>query len=260
IDPLLDELRDQESDIRGEAAEAWGKIGDHDVIDPLIEALDDSDTRVQISAIRALADIGGAEARELLFWKFVDHFDRTTFPTLADVLGAKRDLRMVRPTLERIEHFRSPAIRLQLLNAVCRAVGARRRFYRFISQDPLTRASNLDEMLKTTRQVFKKDRILPRAVRMRICTHLDNIHQAFDKDNTASLLTATLTLAEYIKTETDEKTVETLGSEIASQIGAAILALHIFLDNVAKHEKEETQILFLIVMLWCIAKALESAH
>jgi MFS family permease len=260
IDPLLDELRDQESDIRGEAAEALGKIGDHDVIDPLIEALDDSDTRVQISAIRALADIGGAEARELLFWKFVDHFDRTTFPTLADVLGAKRDLRMVRPTLERIEHFRSPAIRLQLLNAVCRAVGARRRFYRFISQDPLTRASNLDEMLKTTRQVFKKDRILPRAVRMRICTHLDNIHQAFDKDNTASLLTATLTLAEYIKTETDEKTVETLGSEIASQIGAAILALHIFLDNVAKHEKEETQILFLIVMLWCIAKALESAH
>lgn len=260
IHPLLNELRDQESDIRGEAAEALGKIGNPDVIDPLIDALDDDDTRVQISAIRALSDIGGSEAQELLFWKFADHFDRATFPTLADVLGAKHDLRMIKPTLDRIQHFHSPAIRLQLLNAVCRTLGARRQFYRLISQDTLTRARTLDELLKNTRQMIKKDHILPRAMRTQIHTHLEEIHRTFDKGDTATFLTTTHTLAEYIQTEVDENTVEALGSESASQIGAAILALQIFLDEVAKHETEETQILFVIMMLWCIAQALESVH
>ena len=259
INPLLDELRDQESDIRGEAAEALGKIGDHHVIDPLIEALDDEDTRVQISAIRALSDMGNAEARELLFWKFADRFDRTTFPTLADVLGAKRDLRMIRPTLERMQHFRSPAIRLQLLNAICRSLGARRRFYRLISQDPLTRASNLEELLKDTRQIIKKDRILPRSVRNQIHTHIESLHKAFDKGDIKTLLSTTQTLAEYIKKGIDQNTVEALGSDMASKIGAAILALQTFLDQVAQDETEETQTLFIIVILWSLAQALESA-
>lgn len=260
ITPLLDELRDQDSDIRGEAAEALGKIGDHNVIDPLIEALDDHDTRVQISAIRALADMGNSEARELLFWKFADKFNRATFPTLADVLGAKRDLRMVRPTLERLKHFRSPAIRLQLLNAVCRALGARRRFYRLISQDPLTRATSLDEMIKNTRQTLRKDRIIPRTIRTQINKHLENIHRTFDKGDTTQLLTDAQNFAEYIKGEIDEKTVESLGDETASQIGAAILALELFIDQLAPHETEETNNLFVIVTLWCVAHALSSSR
>jgi MFS family permease len=259
IDPLLGELRDRESDIRGEAAEALGKIGDPNVIDPLIEALDDNDTRVQMSAIRALSDIGGHEARELLFWKFADQFDRATFPTLADVLGAKRDLRMVNPTLTRMAHFRSPAIRLQLLNAVCRALGARRSFYQIVSQDPLARARSLEDMLKTTRQSFKRSRVLPRDISVQIVTRLDDLHTAFDQDEAVAFLDITRSLAGYIQSSVDVEIVEAMGSERASRIGAAILGLHTFLDSDEGHEKIETQILFVIVVLWCIAQALKSA-
>jgi hypothetical protein len=86
----------------------------------------------------------------VLFWKFADCFDRNTFPTLADVLGVAHDLRMARPTLERLRRFKASAIRLQLLNSVCRALGARRRFYRLISLDDFARAERKDEMQKSS--------------------------------------------------------------------------------------------------------------
>ncbi len=53
----------------------------------MIDALSDEDDRIQISAITALSKIGGDEVAELLFWKFADKFDRSTFPTLAEVLA-----------------------------------------------------------------------------------------------------------------------------------------------------------------------------
>ena len=256
IHPLLEELKDEESDIRTEAIEALGKIGDPGIIDHLIEALSDADTRVQISAIRALSEMGNEEARELLFWKFADHFDRTTFPTLADVLGATRDLRMIRPTLERITHFRSPAIRLQLLNAVCRALGARRRFYQLISQDNLARAESLEDMLHQTQRAVRKTRVLKSPIKKHIQDELQAIHKAFDTDQTDTLFQHTHALASYLEHNIDEKTVEALGTEIASRMGAAVLAINIYLSDSEPREDAPQRIVFCIVCLWCIGDAL----
>ena len=124
VSHLLDELQNEESDIRTEAAEELGKIGDPTVIDPLIDALSDRDDGIQISAITALSAIGGDEVAELLFWKFADKFDRSTFPTLAEVLARRHDIRMVKPTLQRINNYKSSAIRLQLLNSVRQTLGS----------------------------------------------------------------------------------------------------------------------------------------
>lgn len=258
IDPLLEELKDEESDIRTEAIEALGKIGDPNIIDHLIEALNDPDTRVQISAIRALYEMGNEEARELLFWKFADHFDRDTFPTLADVLGAKHDLRMVRPTLERIQNFRSPAIRLQLLNAVCRALGARRKFYQLISQDNLTRAENLEELLDQTQRTFKKTHALKSPIKKHIQNVLTDIHKAFDTDQIQTVLDQTQALATYLEHNIDEKAVDALGTQAASRMGASVLAIHAYLSKPEQLEEPAQRIVFSIVCLWCIADALSA--
>ena len=147
-EPLVRELLNDASDIRSEAAEALGSLGSPSAIDPLIEALDDPDSRVRISAIRGLAGTGGEEVQELLFWYFSETFDPRTFPTLVDVLGSMGDRRIVKPALNRLTDFRSGAIRLQLLNSVCHAIGAGDQFYRLLSQTDGELPSSLSRLLK----------------------------------------------------------------------------------------------------------------
>lgn len=258
IDHLIEELQDEESDIRTDAIEALGKIGDHTVIDHLIEALDDNDTRIQISAIRALAEMGSDEARELLFWKFADTFDRTTFPTLADVLGAKRDMRMVRPTLERLQHFRSPAIRLQLLNSVCRALGARRQFYQLVSQDNLERAESLEDILHDTQRAIRRAQLLQATHKNELQKLLKEIHTAFDTDQTERVFEHAQNLATYLEHNIDVETVEALGPEKAATLGAGVLAIKTYLSTPNTAEEPALRIVFCIVCLWCMGQALST--
>ncbi|MDA0746189.1 MAG: MFS transporter [bacterium] len=257
---LVEELADEESDIRSEAAEALGKIGDPQVIDPLLNALDDPDTRVQISAIQALSEIGGDEAGELLFWKFADQFNRATFPTLADVLGRKHDLRMVRPTLDRLDNFRSPAIRLQLLNSICRTLGAQRQFYQLVSQDPLTRAENMEELLGKTQRAFRRARILKSDTRKKIIEAQEDIRKAFDAGETDLLAQNVLHLVEFLQDNIGADTVNVLGVEVASRIGATVLAVRTFLEKLEPGKSTDIQDVYLIVCLWCIGDALESTR
>ena len=260
VAPLLDELSDEESDIRSEAAEALGKIGQPEVVDPLLDAFDDPDTRVQISAIRALSEIGGDEVGELVFWKFADRFDRATFPTLADVLGVGGDLRMIRPTLERLKNYRSPAIRLQLLNSVCQALGGGRRFYRLISQEDLVRAQRLEDMIRRTHRAFSRCRVLPTEVRTPALRSLVEIRRGHDVGDTGQLAQGMRTLMDDLEAGIGETTVDSLGTETASRIGGCVLAVRIFLESVADQELAEIQQIFLIVCLWSIGSALEPAR
>jgi MFS family permease len=260
LNHLVDELRDEESDIRSEAAEALGKIGDPEVIDPLIDALDAPDVRIQISAIRALSEIGGEEADELLFWKFAEGFDRATFPTLADTLGRARDYRMVVPTLLRLDSFRSPAIRLQLLNAVCRVLGARRRFYQLVSRDSLSRASRLEEMLGQLQRAFGRTRFLESHVRTGAAADLRSIRQAFENGDHGRFAESVRELIDGLETRIGGETVEALGEETASRIGAVILAVKTFLGIDGWEGAEDISQVFLITCLWCLGDALESAR
>ncbi len=151
---LLQELIDGGSDIRPEAAEALGRLGHPSSIDPLIDALQDGDTRVRISAIRGLAEIGGPEVQELLFWHLGEGFDRATFPTIVDALSQLGDYRIVRPTLQRLPEFPSAAVQLQLLNSVCRALGAGGLFYRLLSFEDTRRISDISGFLQRTASIL----------------------------------------------------------------------------------------------------------
>lgn len=127
VGPLARQLDNDESDIRAEAAEALGHIAIPGVLDPLLKAAHDPDVRVRISAIRALAGMGGDQTKDILFGMFSEPFDRASFPTLAEALSHFQDGRIVKPTIDALVRFRSPVIKLQLLECVCRTLGCLRR-------------------------------------------------------------------------------------------------------------------------------------
>jgi len=260
VSHLLDELKDEESDIRTEAAEALGKIGDPAVIDPLIDALDDPDSRVQISAIRALHDIGGEEADELLFWKFGEEVNRATFPTLADVLARSRDLRMIRPTLERMTRYRSPAIRLQLLNSVTIALGARRRFYRMISLDPIERASRVTALLEQASRRLRRSPSLGETLRTHLVDHLERANHAAEQGNVRRFVEEILSLSDTLVAEMARDEIESIGTESAARVGAIVLAVRTYVSVHFNSDREENQEVFLATCIWCLGDALNDGE
>lgn len=252
---LVEELKDEESDIRTEAAEALGKIGDRAVIDPLIEALDDHDSRIRISAIRALSDIGGDDVQELLFWKFADRFDRSTFPSLAEALAAAHDLRMVKPCLQRVNRYRSPAIRLQLFNSVTRTLGSGRRFYRMISMEPLERSERISTLLGRARRTIRRSD-LHRSLKNNLVTHVDAIIAHADAGDVERVISESVALTETLVDEMYRREVERLDPDIAARIGAIVLAIRTFAEE-HPDEKEEIVEVFLAVTLWSLGDALK---
>ncbi len=198
VEPLVQELSDEESDVRAEAAEALGKLGHPKGIEPLFRALDSGDVRVQISAVRALGDIGGEEVKERLYRKLRGPFDRLLFPTLVETLGRLGDLRVVEPALEGLRHYRSPVIRLQLLNAACRALGAKDQFYRLLSLEELELAERLYNILEGLRKRFKN---LSQERRARTSEALENLERALEEGRYGDMPELALKLAEELDGE-----------------------------------------------------------
>lgn len=152
VAPLVAELRDLESDIRPEAAQALGKIRSREGIASLLKALDDPDNRVKTSAAMALAEIGGEEVKEQLFQRFSSTFDRSTFPTFLDALSRMGDRRIIIPGINGLDKYTSLAIRAQILNSLCRVLGAGDRFYKLMSTDDLGRTQQVIKILKECRR------------------------------------------------------------------------------------------------------------
>ncbi|MDA0336803.1 MAG: MFS transporter [bacterium] len=246
---LIRELLDGESDIRSEAAEALGRLGHQGGIDPLINSLDDVDPRVRISAIRGLSEIGGPEVRELLFWYFGEHLDDTvTFPTLVDVLSHMGDHRVVKPTLHRIDRFRSAAVRLQLLNGTCHALGADGEFYRLLSYDESRRATTLTRLLRRASNSLSRSAALDVEVREQTRDGLERMRRAHDGENLDWMEEAALQVAGAIRdglSATGRPPFEVLS------IYLVILALESFLQCQARMDLPEAREIFVTV---CISR------
>lgn len=245
-EPLLRELLDDNSDIRSEAAEALGRLGMTRSIDPLIEALEDEDPRVRMSAIHGLSQIGGEEVQELLFWHFSSGFDPRTFPTLVDVLGEMGDYRVIKPALQRLDDFRSPAIRLQLLNSVCQAVGVESQFYRLLSYEPTRRAAELSRLLKRASSSLATSRALDTEIRQELRRSFERLIQAYETENAEWMVEAIHQIAGLVRdglSATSQKPYEVL------PVYLVLLAINLFLENPAHGEMPEAQEIFLTVCL-----------
>ncbi len=180
---LVSELTDGDSDVRAEAAEALGRLGHSSSIEPLLDALDDADSRVRASATRALAQIGGEEVQELLFWYLSESFDPLTFPTIVDALGGLGDHRIVRPALRRLGDFKSTAVRLQLLNSVCRCLGAEDSFYATLSLDEERRTTAVTKLLNRAMVAIRDTDRLAVGVRNDLHHLLEDLVGAYDAED-----------------------------------------------------------------------------
>jgi len=106
VEPLIQALKDEDSDVGEKVAEALGEIGDARAVEPLIQALKDEDSDVGEKVAEALGEIGDARAVEPLaaLLKDEDHFvcaamalGKMGAPAIEPLIGAlKDDNRIVR--------------------------------------------------------------------------------------------------------------------------------------------------------------------
>ena len=222
---LVGELRDRSSDIRGEAAEALGRLGLPEGLESLIASLDDDDPRVRISAIRALAGIKGEEVQELLFWHLTNGFDPLTFPTLIDVLGDMGDRRIVAPALRRLDQFRSPAIRLQLLNAVANGLEARDQFYKLVSYDEHRRIAVVKRLISRAGASLSRAP-LAREIRNQLEGYFSTALAQYDRADTQGLMGTVAAIAGLVRASAPEG--ESGDREVRGDFLAVLQALEAF--------------------------------
>ena len=222
---LVGELRDRSSDIRGEAAEALGRLGLPEGLESLIASLDDDDPRVRISAVRALAGIKGEEVQELLFWHLTNGFEPLTFPTLIDVLGDMGDRRVVVPALRRLNQFRSPAIRLQLLNAVANGLEARDQFYKLVSYDEHRRIAVVKRLISRAGASLTRAP-LAREIRNQLEGYFSTALAQYDEADTEGLKRTVAAIARLVRASAPEG--ESGDREVRGDFLAVLQALEAF--------------------------------
>ncbi len=245
-DRLIRELIDGGSDIRPEAAESLGRLGHASSIDPLVEALEDGDPRVRISAIGGLGAIGGDEVQELLFWYFGDRFDPLTFPTLVDTLSHMGDRRVVKPALQRLGDFRSAAVRLQLMNGVCRALGAGDEFYRLLSLEDTRRTSAVIRLLRRTSTAMAETQAMDDAFKEEVKTAFARWVQGYESENAAWMEESVRQIARIVR---DGLSAEGQRPYQVLSIFVIILAIGDFLKATSGAEPDATWEIFLAVCL-----------
>ena len=245
VDPLVETLHDDESDIRSEAAEALGKIGTPGSVNALMTALEDEDPRVRTSAALALGEVGGEEARRVLYERITGPFQKSTFAALIDGAGRLGDRRIITPALEHLPSFRSPVLRMQIINAICRVLGEPRHFYRLLMADTLTRAGMYDSMTERIARLINRADV-PAEARMPMGRLARLFREALANDDY-------LAAAEHARKLAMIACVENRLPEISRAAAAAIVG---YLDDARPELLPDEGMIFVVVSLTSLARYL----
>lgn len=256
VAPLLEALHDEESDIRSEAAEALGHLPEERTLHALLAALKDRDRRVRISAIRALAIMGGPRTQARLFADFSGPFDRETFPALVDALSRTRDLRILLPAIERLRAYRSPVVRLQLLNALCRTLGAEDRFYKLLSRDDLEQSEEVHTLLDQSYEALSSTRMLDEESREKALRLVNQAIEHFDLEQSAEVPRAVAQVAEYIQNALAERARKAESSQTgptqtprAAKLAAGLGVIRAFVQRAPTEGILQESVIFLVMCL-----------
>ncbi|MBW4601409.1 MAG: HEAT repeat domain-containing protein [Calothrix sp. FI2-JRJ7] len=100
IEPLLQALNHNSSEVRVNAIDALTKLGDVRVVDQIIQCLQDSDFFVRVAAARALAQLKDIKAIEPLIEALKIENQSTACGAIAEALGDFADARAIEPLIE----------------------------------------------------------------------------------------------------------------------------------------------------------------
>ncbi|MBM3264871.1 MAG: MFS transporter, partial [candidate division Zixibacteria bacterium] len=254
IPSLMMELIDRESDIRSEAAEALGKLKHPDTIGPLFDALEDADPRVQASAIRALSEIDDDQVGDLLFFYMSNHYHVRTFPAFVDALGMRRDFRIIKPALEHLADYRSTAIRHQMLNSVCRALGAGSQFYHYLSIEQGKRYRELDDRIRVIVRDIPRSAMLPTPAPEAMETALEAFRAAHEHNDSDVLMKQAGVVARLLQDSLPGRDRE--AREILA-IYLTLMAINNFITCKGHDDLDAARDIFLIVCLGRISELME---
>jgi len=117
VDLLIPALRDENSEVRSNAAYALGEIGDPRAVDPLIAALRDQNFEVRSNSARAIGKIGEAGAVDPLIVVLREDRDKTVRIEAIKALRDIGDLRAIDPLIEALKD-EDPDIRMHSVEAL----------------------------------------------------------------------------------------------------------------------------------------------
>jgi hypothetical protein len=107
VEPLMEALKDEDARVRMKAAYALGVLQDERAVEPLMEALKDEDAKVRVTVVWHLARLGGDFRRdEEIAGPLIEMLrdvDADVRSQAAYVLGGVRDERAVEPLIEALK-------------------------------------------------------------------------------------------------------------------------------------------------------------
>jgi len=262
VGSLIEQVADKESDIRAEAAEALGKIGHPLGMDAVIDALRDPRPSVRICAIRGLGEIGGEGVRQLLYERLTEHgFDRHTFPTLLDVLSKLGETRLVRVALEHLREFQSPVVRTQILNSVCRSLGAEETYYRLAVLDELKQATRIGAAFQKAQRGLERLKE-PLPWKEKIVEELGDIRQEFETGNYQATLHLVLkTTKDIVESTGPENLPEELDRDAITVARGAAGALLLFAETLGEEDADQQEFVFATVCFClCLTEITSAGH
>lgn len=252
---LVREMEDQESDLRCEAAEALGKIGGHGAILPLMKALHDRNTRLRNSAITALGEIGGEEVMELLTELFVLSYDSDAFPTIAESLSRLGAREIVEPVMMRLGEYESLVIRLQLLNSVCRVLGAENMFYRILSMHEYARVDEVNRIIRQARRHAGRSKLFQKETIAGMDRILRNIAESYRSEDHRAFLRFVWEFMAYIQLVIPEAALTRTGERINDgehPLLPYIEAVNRFLILKKTEDIRDEGMVFLVICINCL--------
>jgi HEAT repeat protein len=149
VEPLIRALSNEDSYLSDGAAKALTKIGEL-AVEPLIKALNNSDRLVRMYVVEALCKIGDSRAVEPLI-KALNDSDRLVRYLAATALCKIDDSRVVEPLIAVARSTDNITVRRDVVEALCKIGDSR-------AVEPLTRALNdtSESVRKSVTEAVKK--------------------------------------------------------------------------------------------------------
>lgn len=255
---LIRELEDRESDIRAEAAEALGSIGDRSALPALLQALGDPDLRLRNAAVSALAALGDREARERLTDLFVHSSDSDLFPALADSLSRLGERGIVEPVMRRLGEYESIVLRLQLLNAVCRALGTGNEFYRILSHHEYARVDEVNRLIRRARRDVRRAPVFRREAAGHVGRILHTIAESYSTEEHRAFLRSVWEFMAHLQLVIPELVVidSPESGERRNSLRPFIEAVNRYLVLKETEDIRDEGMVFLVLCITCLLREL----